>query len=134
MVHKAQVFVFGSAGDLECGARRLRKLNAWLHNLLAVRTEQAPSVVTGWLAKDTYFDPAAALLVGLVDEIVEDAGPGPGAALPAPGQLDPGLSNDEKLFHSFLAALGTITVRDKSAFYRAVASWVTYHATSEPGG
>ena len=134
MVHKAQLFVFGSAEDLECGARRVRKLNAWLHNLLAVRTEQAPAVVRGWLAKDTFFDPASALLVGLVDEIVEDVGPGLGAALPAPGLLEPGLTDDEKLFHSFLAALGRITVRDKPAFLRAVAAWITYCATGAPVG
>ena len=129
MVHPAQLFVFGSADELECGARRLRKVNARLRAIIERRTRQRREVVAGWLSKDSYFTAIEARAAGLVDEIIDAAPAAPAAAAAESHLPGPVPTEDEALVYSLLQAMGPVTVRCKAEFSRAVGAWLSHAVT-----
>ena len=133
MIHKAQLFVFGSAEFLDCGARLLRRLNARLHRLIALRTGQPAAVVADWLSRDSYFTAPEALAAGLI-HIITEAGPAPRTGTAAESASMPGQTEDEALFYSLLRAMGPINVRCKAEFSRAVNAWLVQAVTGASPG
>ncbi len=71
MVHASYVFVAGTAVDLRRAAALNESFDAVYRNLLVARTGQPVATVEKWMAADTYFSPAEAVAVNLIDEIVE---------------------------------------------------------------
>jgi ATP-dependent protease ClpP protease subunit len=127
LIHTVVDAVVGTSDELEMAARRLRKLNARLRKLFAVRTKQPSRVI------DKLFDgldhelPAEECLqLGLVDELFTPTVPKSKHASFRIQQAAAGLAptEDEKLFKTFLAAFGTVTVRDCAAFRREVSEWI----------
>ena len=133
MIHKAQLFVFGSAEFLDCGARLLRRLNARLHRLIALRTGQPAAVVADWLSRDSYFSADEALAAGLV-HVITEVGPAPQTGAEAESASMPGQTEDEALFYSLLRAMGPINVRCKAEFSRAVNAWLVQAVTGASPG
>ena len=133
MIHKAQLFVFGSAEVLDCGARRLRRLNTRLHRLIALRTGQPAAVVADWLSRDSYFSADEALAAGLV-HVITEVGPAPQTGAEAESASMPGQTEDEALFYSLLRAMGPINVRCKAEFSRAVNAWLVQAVTGASPG
>jgi ATP-dependent protease ClpP protease subunit len=128
MIHSARLFVFDTPEGLECAARRLRRVNARLLDLIGQRTEQPADVVVAWLAKDSYFTAPEALAAGLIDEISE---PPPARVADARRveASEPTQTEDEALALSLLTALGEIKVNRKGEFARAIQAWLAYKVT-----
>lgn len=122
MVHAATMIKMGSAEDLECAARQLRKLNSRLLEILIARTGNATAET--WLKGDHHFDAAGAIAAGLADEVFE-AEPQSVPAITldlAPAETGP--TDDERLLMAFLAAAGPFECRSKAGLARELSAWL----------
>jgi len=128
MIHAARIFAFGDTDTLECAARRMARTNARLHALIAGRTEQPAEVVSGWLAKDSYFTAPEALCAGLIDEIVEPP-PTPEVVADSSEAPEAGPTDDERLILAMLSAMGSIRVRSKAELARSLSAWLVHRVT-----
>lgn len=122
MLHSPATFVFGASDELLNAAIQVERLRSSYTEILGDRTGQPLTTVEGWLARDTWFTAAEALAAGLVDEITPlPASAAPAAAVREAGQ--PQATDQEKLFHTWLAAFGPMRVANRETFGRHLATW-----------
>jgi ATP-dependent protease ClpP protease subunit len=125
LIHGPQVVALLTLSGVERVATSLRNIYVQLLELFSNRTGQDVCLVDEWLSHDTRFTPETALAVGLVDQVLT-APHNPETPLPIVARPTPtrGPTEEERLFHSFLAAFGPIQTRNKGEFVRAIQTWV----------
>ena len=127
LVHTCVDVVIGTEDVLEMSARNLRKINARLRNLFAKRTGMPDSLLSSLLdGNDHALTPEQCKEYGLVDEIFVPHTPKVLAAqLPPASEVSApkGPTEEENLFNSFLAAFGTVNVRNRQEFGRQLSEW-----------
>lgn len=78
MVHRVMgsLFAFGNLEDLKSAYdeinKRLKAAQSTLNNVYPQRTGQPASTVAGWFAKETWFDPDAAIEAGIATKMAEE--------------------------------------------------------------
>jgi ATP-dependent protease ClpP protease subunit len=136
LCHAPQTFVYSHAYGLATTANALNDCTDQIRSLLIQRTELTALVVESFLnGADIYFTSEQALAFGLIDGIIEDPPrlePVATMAIKMPGQEKPVLvtpTEDEALVFSIISALGSIQVRNRTAFARELMAWVATKTT-----
>ena len=128
MIHPASDFVFGQAAELRHRADCLDMTNAQLERILSQRSCRAAELMSG---VDFYFSASEALAAGLVDEIFTvELQPAKIQAAhdQQTAEVEPAMTDAEKLLHHFLDAFGPLPVGSYKNFVRAVNAWACHNA------